>query len=266
MTTIRTTTTGIRPVGTSPDQATIPQLSPRGIAGVWAAAAVPMGVLAWVFAPWFADQLSGPSAFTRSMITALTIGLALQFVLVMLLVRREQGTLRWNVLRDVLWLRSPTSPKTGRRGGRPWLIVLPLIALAAAKDFVPKLPHAESLDFFTFIGTADGRAFLSGAWDWFAVLIVMCIFNTVIGEELLFRGYLLPRMAGVFGRHDWVANGVIFAAYHLHRWWAFPGLLFGTLTYAWPAKRYRSTLVSIAVHSVQSVVMIVLVLPLVLGG
>jgi membrane protease YdiL (CAAX protease family) len=260
------TTTASGPAGTSPDEATIPQLTPRGIAAVWAAAALPMGLLAWVFAPWFADQLSGPSAFTRSMITALTIGLAWQFVLVMLLVRREQGTLRWRVLRDVLWLHAPTSPKTGRRGGWLWLIVLPLIALAAAKDFLPKLPHAQKLDLFTFIGTTDGREFLSGAWGWFAVLIVMCIFNTVIGEELLFRGYLLPRMAGVFGRYDWVANGVIFAAYHLHRWWAIPGLLVGTLAYAWPAKRYRSTLVSIAVHSAQSVVMIVLVLPLVLRG
>jgi uncharacterized protein len=184
---------------------------------------------------------------------------------VILLVRREQGTLRWGVLHEVLWLRAPTSPKTSRRGGRLWLILLPLIALAAAPDFVPKLPHAQSLDFFTFIGTADGRGFLSGAWDWFAVVIVMCIFNTVIGEELLFRGYLLPRMNRVFGRYDWVAS-VIFAAYHLHRWWAIPGPLFGTLTYAWPAKRYRSALVSIAVHSVQSVVMIVLVLPLVPRG
>jgi membrane protease YdiL (CAAX protease family) len=147
-----------------------------------------------------------------------------------------------------------------------WFIVVPLIVLAAAKDFVPKLPHAKSLDFFTFIGTVDGREFLSGAWDWFAVLIVMCVLNTVLGEELLFRGYLLPRMAGVFGRYDWVANGVIFGLYHLHRWWAIPGLLFGTLTYAWPAKRYRSALVGIAVHSAQSVVMIVLVLPLVLRG
>ncbi len=266
MTTIRTTTTATRPAGTSPDQVNIPQLSPHGIAGVWAAAALPMGLLAWVFAPWFADRLSGPSAFARSMIVALTIGLAWQFVLVMLLVRREQGTLRWSVLREALWLRTPTSPRTGRRGGRVWLILLPLIVLAAAKDFVPKLPHAKSLDFFTFIGTADGREFLSGAWDWFAVLVVMCIFNTVLGEELLFRGYLLPRMAGVFGRYDWVANGVIFALYHLHRWWAIPGLLFGTLTYAWPAKRYRSAPVSIAVHSVQSVVMIVLVLPLILRG
>jgi membrane protease YdiL (CAAX protease family) len=263
MTIIRTTT---NPAGTSSVQANIPQLSARGIAGVWAAAAVPMGMLAWVFAPWFADQLSGASAFTRSMITALTIGLAWQFVLVLVLVHREQGTLRWSILREVLWLHAPRSPKTGRRGGWLWLIVVPLTTLAAAKDFVPKLPHAENLDFFTFIGTVSGREFLSGAWGWFAVLIVMCIFNTVLGEELLFRGYLLPRMAGVFGRYDWVANGVLFAAYHLHRWWAIPGLLVGTLTYSWPAKRYHSTLISIAVHSVQSVVMISLVLPLVLRG
>ena len=264
MTDIRTST-AIRTAGTPP-AAQIPQLSPRGIAAVWAAAALPMGLLAWVFAPWFADRLSGPGAFARSMIVALTVGLGWQFVFVQILVRREQGTLRWGVLREVLWLRAPTSPRTRRRGGRVWFIVLPLIVLAAAKDFVPKLPHAKSLDFFTFIGTVDGREFLSGAWDWFAVLIVMCVLNTVLGEELLFRGYLLPRMAGVFGRYDWVANGVIFGLYHLHRWWAIPGLLFGTLTYAWPAKRYRSALVGIAVHSAQSVVMILLVLPLVLRG
>ncbi len=271
---ITTRTTTSTRLDTSPARVSIPQLSPRGIAGVWAGAAVPMGLLAWVFAPWLADRLTGPSAYARSMITALTIGLAWQFVLVLLLVHREQGTLRWNVLREALWLRAPTSPTTGpstgrrggRRGGRLWWIVLPLIVLAAAKDVVPKLPHDKSLDFFAFVATPDGRQFLSGAWDWFAVLVVMSILNTVLGEELLFRGYLLPRMAGVFGRHDWIANGVIFALYHLHRWWAIPGLLFGTLTYAWPAKRYHSALIGIAVHSAQSLVMILLVLPLVLRG
>lgn len=266
MSTTRATTTGSRHAGRSPNPSTIPQLSPRGIAGVWAAAALPMGVLAWVVAPWVADRLSGPGAFARSMIGALTIGLAWQFVLVLILVRREQGTLRWSVLRDVLWLHAPTSPTTRRRGGRLWLIVLPLVVLAAAKDFVPKLPHAASLDFFTFIGTTEGRQFLAGAWGALAVLIVMCLFNTVLGEELLFRGYLLPRMAGVFGRYDWVANGALFAAYHLHRWWAIPAELVGMLTYAWPAKHYRSALISIVVHSAQSIVLIVMVVPLVMRG
>jgi len=38
----------------------------------------------------------------------------------------------------------------------------------------------------------------------------------------------------------------------------------GTLTYSLPAKRYRSALVSIAVHSAQSVLLVALVLRLVL--
>jgi hypothetical protein len=32
---------------------------------------------------------------------------------------------------------------------------------------------------------------------------VLWVFNTVLGEEL-FRGFLLPRMNGAFGRGDWL--------------------------------------------------------------
>jgi uncharacterized protein len=31
----------------------------------------------------------------------------------------------------------------------------------------------------------------------------------VLGEELPFRGFLLPRMRGAFGRTDWIVNGVL---------------------------------------------------------
>jgi membrane protease YdiL (CAAX protease family) len=249
-----------------PMPAALPQLTLGGIAAVWAAATVPMGVLVWVVAPLVAEGLSGPGALARSMIVALTAGLVWQFVLVLLLVRREQGTLRWPVVREALWLRAPRNPRTGRRGGLMWLVVPVLAVGVAAREFVPQLPHPEDLDFFSFMGSSAGKEFLGGAWGWFAVLLVMAVFNTALGEELLFRGYLLPRMAGTFGRWDWVANGLIFAAYHVHRWWGLPGILLGTLLYAGPSKRYRSALVGIAVHSVQSVVLVVMVLPLVLRG
>lgn len=45
---------------------------------------------------------------------------------------------------------------------------------------------------------------LSGSWLWLGVLLAFFVFNTVLGEELLFRGYLLPRMQGVFGSWDWM--------------------------------------------------------------
>jgi membrane protease YdiL (CAAX protease family) len=86
----------------------------------------------------------------------------------------------------------------------------------------------------------------------------------VLGEELLFRGLLLPRMNGRFGRWDWVANGVLFALYHLHVPWVIPQALVDMFILAYPSKRYRSALIGIVVHSAQSVVFVILALAIVL--
>lgn len=244
----------------------IRQLSAAGVAGVWAAAAVPMGLLSWVVAPRIADGLTGPAPLVQALILVLTGGLAWQFLMVLGLVYREQGTLRWPVVRDVLWLRAPRDPRSGRRGGRGWLILPGLVVASAATNLlVPTLPHPDGRDFGLFLDSDAGHAFLSGAWGWFALLAVMMTLNTVLGEELLFRGYLLPRMEGTFGRFDWLANGVIFAGYHLHEPWVVPSALCDAFVLALPAKRRRSALLAIAVHSAQSVFFLVLLLGLVLG-
>jgi hypothetical protein len=52
---------------------------------------------------------------------------------------------------------------------------------------------------------------VEGAWGWFVVVVVQLVFNSVLGEDLLFRGLLLPRMRGLFERGDFVANGALFA-------------------------------------------------------
>jgi uncharacterized protein len=247
------------------DERTLPQLGLRGIIAVWAAAAVPMGLLAWVVAPLIADQMSGPNALLRALIIALTAGLVWQFVLVMALVGREQGSLRPSVLQDALWLRAPRAPRTGRRGGKLWLVVVPLIVASAVEGLLV-IPGPGGRDFAEFLGSDAGEGLLAGAWGWFAILAALSVFNTVLGEELLFRGYLLPRMNGRFGRRDWVANGVLFAGYHLHTPWVIPTTLLDTFILSYPSKRYRSALIGIAVHSAQSIVVLGLVLALVLKG
>jgi membrane protease YdiL (CAAX protease family) len=225
-----------------------------------------MGLLAWVVAPALADRLSGASALPRALMITLAAGLAWQFVLVMILVAREQGTLRWGVLRDALWLRAPRSPRTGRRGGRLWLVVPLLVVAFGAEELVPALPHAATHDLTAFFDSGAGHALMAGGWGWFALIVVLALFNTVLGEELLFRGFLLPRMARSFGRWDWLANGVLFAAYHVHMPWAMPAALFDAAILAYPSKRYRSALIGIVVHSAQSVVIVAVALSLTLGG
>src|SRR4051794_6412832 len=96
---------------TSPTAAafTIPTWTRGRVLAVWAAAALPMALLAWVGAPLLAGALTGPTALPRALILALAAGLAWQLLLVLLLVRREQGTLRWPVLKAALWLNTPIS-------------------------------------------------------------------------------------------------------------------------------------------------------------
>ena len=240
------------------------QYSIGKILAVWAAAALPMGLLAWVGAPWLAQILGRPNALGESLLVLLAVGLVWQGVLVLVLVWREQRSLRWEVLRQALWLNPPTSPRSERSGGRVWLILIPLAVLFYAETFLPSFAPPASRDFGAFLASPSGEAFFHGAWGWYGLLIVMWIFNTVLGEELLFRGLLLPRMNNVFGRFDWLANGVLFAAYHLHMPWRIPAILFDSFILAYPTKRYRSAWMGIAVHSMQSVFLAAIVLSLVL--
>jgi membrane protease YdiL (CAAX protease family) len=243
----------------------IPQYSKTRVLGTWAGAALPMGFMAWVAAPIFARFLDGPAAMQRSLILALTAGLFWQFVLVLCVVRREQGTLRWRVLREALWLQAPKSTRTGRRAGRMWWVLLPMTIAFAAEEFFPIVPHPGSHDFGVFLDSHAGRALMTGGPTWPIVVIVMMVLNTALGEELLFRGLLLPRMQGAFGRSDWVANGLLFAVYHLHQPWSVPGAaLFDTFALAYPARRYRSAVVSILVHSTQSLFFAIIAATLIL--
>ena len=243
------------------------QYSVSQILGVWAAAAVPMGILAWVVAPWLRDQLGGDEPLAQALLICLTAGLIWQFVLVLILVRRELGGLEWPRVRDALWLRPPQDPKTGRVGGKVWWWALLFAVLVAIWQLGTGglIPGPSVRDLGDFLGSDRGEAFFSGAWGWFALVVVFVVFNTVIGEELLFRGLLLPRMRGVFGRGDWVANGVLFAAYHLHVPWVIPTTLVeGIFLEAYPTRRFQSAWMGIIVHSVQSVFVTIVVLTLVL--
>jgi membrane protease YdiL (CAAX protease family) len=250
------------------------------IIGIWAAAVVPMVVLGWVVAPLIGDRIDlgvgdeNREAFTRAGL--LTIGLIWQFVLCMTIIYREEGDLRWSTIRRRCWLNAPRDPKTGQTRAKLWWLLVPLMALVVLITMAPLASLWETV--FPFLGEPDRYSFeklmaseerksaLEGAWQVLALFVVLGIFNTVLGEELLFRGILLPKMRGVFGKGDWVANGVLFGLYHLHQPWSILGSAAeGVLGEAGPSRRYRSAWMGIIVHSGQTVFFIFLALGLVLG-
>jgi membrane protease YdiL (CAAX protease family) len=52
----------------------------------------------------------------------------------------------------------------------------------------------------------------------FAVWLPYFFFN-IFGEELLWRGYLLPRQVGLMGRYAWVLNAALWAIFHVGIGW-----------------------------------------------
>ena len=100
---------------------------------------------------------------------------------------RELGTLRWS--RFVMRFGcGPPECKDRRVGGTVWWWALLFVFLGAVWALVPSIPGPSTRDFADFLGSDRGEAFFRGAWGWFAVVVVFALFNTVIGEELLFRG------------------------------------------------------------------------------
>jgi len=254
----------------------IPQYSFKKILLVWAAAAVPMGVLGWVVAPALAPA-TGKPGFER--VAVLMLGLIWQFLLAMYLVYDETGTLSWAVVRQRLWLQKPRDPRTGESRARVWWWLIPIVLVTALYQtqvmgvvqrfwvsVFPFLADRTGLSFGSLLNTPAAKLELVGNWGVLALFIVSALFNTVLGEELLFRGLLLPRMAGVFAKWDWVANGVLFGVYHLHQPWGILGsAIQGVFLFALPSRYFRSAWFGIVAHSGQSLYLSILILGLVLG-
>jgi len=255
------------------------QYSLAKILGIWALATVPMGVLGWIAFPLLAPDIgSDPLGSGVTRLVLLMLGLIWLFVLSMIIVRREEGNLRWATVKQRLRLNVPREPTTGQARQRLWLWVIPFLVAVAVVDLVlnspmenawvsvfPFLAEPPSYSLDAILQSQEILARLEGAWWFFALFVVQAAFNTILGEEFLFRGVLLPRMEGVFGRWSWVANGVLFGLYHVHQPWGIPNSVVTGLLYTFPAYRYRSTWMSIILHSAQSVFFAFLVLGVVLG-
>ena len=262
-----------------PGESLSEQYSLAKILGIWALAAVPMAALSWIAFPLLAlDFGADPLGFGVTRMVLLTLGLVWLFGLSMIIVRREEGDLRWATVKRRLRLGTPREPRSGEPRARLWLWVVPFLVAVAAVELAlsssldntwvsvfPFLAEPAGYNLGTLLESQEILQRLEGAWWFFVLFVVLAVFNTILGEEFLFRGVLLPRMEVAFGRGSWVANGILFGFYHLHQPWSIPNAVVTGLLYTFPAYRYRSTWMAIILHSAQSVFFAFLVLGVVLG-
>jgi membrane protease YdiL (CAAX protease family) len=226
-----------------------------------------MGLLVWLVTPWLSRQLDGPDPFISALLLCFLVGLLWQVTLVILLVGREQGSLRRSRVCAALWLRRPISPRTRRSGGKVWWWAVPFVLLSAVVNagwIDPVGPLPRDLPATLELDPARLEHFFHGNWGVFGLFVAVVLLSP-IGEELFFRGLLLPRMRDAFGKADVVVNGVIFGLYHLHQPWSMPAsVIDGILNQAYPSKRFQSIWFAIFAHTLPSFVIIGAVVPLVL--
>ena len=105
------------------------QYTVRRVLAIWAAAALPMAVLAWAVWPALDDatNLHPGMLFWLLMV----VGMVWQFALALTILYRELGTLRWSAVAPRVWAQQPRDPRTGRRSPRSWWALVPITAVFA---------------------------------------------------------------------------------------------------------------------------------------
>ncbi len=241
------------------------------ILGIWALVALPMALLAWVVAPAIIPYVPLHPAITFWLL--LIAGMAWEFIVSLVILYRELGTLRWSAIRERTRLQMPREPGTDRPNPKLFWWLLPALLFSGLINFgigsylnapigwlFPALQPTKYMD-MQQLASPEFR----GAWWLLGIVLVHGAFNYFLGEEFLFRGVLLPKMKGVFGKADWLANGVLFGLYHLHKPWSIPNNIASAFAMTWPSARFRTSWMAIVVHGVEIIPLLLIVLAVILG-
>jgi membrane protease YdiL (CAAX protease family) len=247
------------------------QYSLTRILMIWLAVTLPNIMVMWVIVPFLIPLVKiNQSILFWILILACLVW---QFVLSVWILRRETGSLRWKTVKERLWLHKPVDPKTGKGSSRLFWWVVPCILFNGIVTFgLAGILNGWITKLFpglTIPAYADMTKLLSpeykGQWWLLGFALLQCLFNYILGEELIFRGILLPKMKGVFKKYDWVANAVLFGLYHLHKPWTIPSLIVGALAFCWPVRRFKSMWMSCIIHGTEGSMVILFVFAAIFG-
>jgi membrane protease YdiL (CAAX protease family) len=241
------------------------------VLGIWLAGSAPMWILSWVIAPIVIPYSPLHPAMTYWLL--MIAGMAWQFVLSLAVIYQELGTSRWSAIRRRTWLQVPRDPRTQKPNPKLFLWLVPAIIFYGLVGFgLAKYLDAPVAWLFPTLHPAAyqdtnqlAALNLQGQWWLLGIAIASSLFNYFLGEEFLFRGVLLPKMQGAFGKYDWLANAVLFGLYHMHKPWGVPTNIVQSLVLTLPAKRFRSSWMAIAIHGTEGTLMFVGILAVLLG-
>ena len=115
-----------------------------------------------------------------------------------------------------------------------------------------------------YLDTYAGFEYEGNYWLLLMHLAYM-VFN-IFGEELLWRGFLMPRQELQHGKRTWVIHGICWAFFHIFHYWDVLKLLPGSLLLSYGVQKEQNTSIGIVAHTLfNSMAIWVILLPKVMG-
>ena len=110
-----------------------------------------------------------------------------------------------------------------------------------------------ALAVFDALGFVPPRMDPSGPLVNVPLAAITLLFN-IVAEELWWRGFVLPRQELAHGRVTWLLHGVLWACFHVLKWWAVPFMLLTTWIEPFLAQRLKNTTPGILIHLITNAV------------
>jgi membrane protease YdiL (CAAX protease family) len=137
-----------------------------------------------------------------------------------------------------------------------WLAAMPILA-----------PHPAFPEDMVTGKLIPGELFgmqLRGQW-WIAIVYFVGWLLNIFGEELWYRGWMLPRQELAFGKLAWLVNASMFTFQHWLQPWNFLTILPGALLAVYVVQRKGNTWITIIQHGLGNFLLFGFVLAGVMG-
>ena len=134
-----------------------------------------------------------------------------------------------------------------------WLASIPLFA---PPEFLPSLvrPDVSQVLPTEYLGVP-----LRGNW-WLLLVHIGVLCLNIYGEELWWRGYILPRQELVHGRWTWLIHGVQWTLFHSFWKWNLIAILPGAVALSFVTSRLKNTTPGIVAHWAENALGLVAIL------
>ncbi len=197
---------------------------------------------------WLADAVGLPVILSWFLLGGFLIFIPL-FTGALICARLEGNELSCTILRNRLRL------KPMHRADWLWTVgAIVFIAAATGIMWISAIRLAEVTGLFTApsIGLPfmEFHGFEKGQYWLFIVWIPFFFFN-IVGEELMWRGYILPRQEAAYGKWGWLVNSLLWIGFHACFGWGMVIFLLPILAIVpFVVQKRKNTWIGIILHAV----------------